>query len=79
MSVELKSNDFVALADIALHNPDLRQAVGAGTRGGYQKRAETMFAHSRGTRRAHAAAGGRSQTPAPCATCPICWSAPSAT
>ena len=47
MSVELKSNDFVALADIALHNQDLQQAVGAGTRGGYHRRAETMFAHGR--------------------------------
>ena len=45
MSVELRSNDFVSLADIALHNPDLQQAVGAGTRGGYHKRAEGMFAH----------------------------------
>ena len=47
MTVEIQSNDFIALADIALHNPDLQHAVGAGTRGGYQKRAETMFAHSR--------------------------------
>ena len=47
MTVDIQSNDFIALADIALHNPDLQHAVGAGTRGGYQKRAETMFAHSR--------------------------------
>ena len=46
MTVELKSNDFVALADIALHNPDLQRAVGSGTRGGYDRRAEAMFAHS---------------------------------
>ena len=46
MTVELKSNDFVALADIALRNPDLQRAVGAGTRGGYHKRAQAMYAHS---------------------------------
>ena len=46
MTVEIQSNDFIALADIALHNPDLQHAVGSGTRGGYQKRTETMFAHS---------------------------------
>ncbi len=45
MTVELKSNDFVSLADIALRNPDLQHAVGAGTRGGYSKRAEAMFAY----------------------------------
>ncbi len=47
MTIEIQSNDFVSLADIALRNPDLQHAVAAGTRGGYQKRAETMFAHSR--------------------------------
>ena len=46
MTVEIQSNDFIALADIALHNPDLQRAVASGTRGGYAKRAETMFAHS---------------------------------
>ena len=46
MSIEIQSNDFVSLADIALRNPDLQHAVAAGTRGGYHKRAETMFAHS---------------------------------
>ncbi len=46
MTVEIQSNDFIALADIALRNPDLQHAVAAGTRGGYQRRAETMFAHS---------------------------------
>ncbi|MDE2747345.1 MAG: LutB/LldF family L-lactate oxidation iron-sulfur protein [Chloroflexota bacterium] len=45
MTVELQSNDFIALADIALRNPDLQHAVGAGTRGGYASRAEAMFAH----------------------------------
>ena len=45
MSHELQSNDFVALADIALHDEPLQHAVGSGTRGGYQRRAETMFAH----------------------------------
>ena len=43
MSVELRSNDFVSLADIALRNPDLQEAVGGGTRGGYAKRAQAMF------------------------------------
>ena len=46
MTLEVQSNDFVALADIALHNKELQHAVGSGTRGGYHKRAETMFAHS---------------------------------
>ena len=46
MTLEVQSNDFVALADIALHNEELQHAVGSGTRGGYHKRAETMFAHS---------------------------------
>ena len=46
MTIELRSNDFIALADIALHNPDLQHAVGSGTRGGYARRAEAMFAHS---------------------------------
>ena len=45
MTIELQSNDFVALADIALHNPDLQHAVGSGTRGGYSRRLEAMFAH----------------------------------
>lgn len=43
MSVELRSNDFVSLADIALRNPDLQKAVGSGTRGGYHNRAKAMF------------------------------------
>ncbi len=46
MTLEVQSNNFVALADIALHNEALQHAVGSGTRGGYHKRAETMFAHS---------------------------------
>lgn len=46
MTLEVQSNNFVALADIALHNEELQHAVGSGTRGGYHKRAETMFAHS---------------------------------
>ncbi|MYE79742.1 MAG: iron-sulfur cluster-binding protein [Chloroflexi bacterium] len=43
MSVELRSNEFISLADIALQKPDLQKAVGSGTRGGYHKRAEAMF------------------------------------
>ena len=46
MTVEIQSNDFIALADIALRNPDLQRAVGSGTRGGYARRAEAMFVHS---------------------------------
>ena len=46
MTIDLQSNDFIALADIALRNPDLQHAVGSGTRGGYARRAEAMFAHS---------------------------------
>ena len=45
MSHEPQSNDFIALADIALRNDDLQHAVAAGTRAAYHKRAETMFTH----------------------------------
>ena len=43
MSVELRSNEFVSLADIALRDSELQKAVGSGTRGGYHKRADAMF------------------------------------
>lgn len=43
--MQVQSNDFIALADIAIHNPDLQQAVGMGTRTAYTKRAKSMFAH----------------------------------
>ena len=46
MSVEVQSNDFIALADIALAKPDQRRAVASGTREAYAKRLATMFAHS---------------------------------
>jgi len=46
MSTNVKSNDFIALADIAIHNKDLQEAVGAGTRTAYAKREKAMFAHS---------------------------------
>ena len=46
MSIEIQSNDFIALADIALAKPDLQHAIGSGTREAYAKRMATMFAHS---------------------------------
>ena len=46
MTVALDSNNFIALADIALQNEDLQHAIGDGTRTAYYRRLETMFAHS---------------------------------
>ena len=45
MTVEVESNNFVALADIALRNEDLQHAIGEGTRTAYYRRLDTMFAH----------------------------------
>lgn len=44
-NLTIKSNDFVPLAEIAIHNPDLQSAVNIGTQRAYQKRAKAMFAH----------------------------------
>jgi len=44
MTLEVQSNDFIALADIALHNDDLQHAIGEGTRTAYYRRLDTMFA-----------------------------------
>ncbi|MCY3780354.1 MAG: LutB/LldF family L-lactate oxidation iron-sulfur protein [Chloroflexi bacterium] len=46
MTIDIQSNDFIALADIALAKPDLQHAIGSGTREAYAKRLATMFAHS---------------------------------
>ena len=46
MTQDVQSNDFIALADIALHNEDLQHAIGEGTRTAYYRRLDTMFAHS---------------------------------
>ncbi len=46
MALEVQSKDFIALSEIAIHNQDLQQAVGAGTRNAYHKRQAAMFAHS---------------------------------
>ena len=46
MTVALDSNNFIALADIALRNEDLQHAIGDGTRTAYYRRLDTMFAHS---------------------------------
>lgn len=43
--MEVTSNNFIALSEIALHNKDLQEAVSAGTRTAYNKRKKTMFAH----------------------------------
>ena len=45
MTMQVKSNDFVALSEIAIHNPDLQEAVSAGTRNAYHKRQTSMFAY----------------------------------
>ncbi|MCY3796571.1 MAG: LutB/LldF family L-lactate oxidation iron-sulfur protein [Chloroflexi bacterium] len=46
MTQDVQSNDFIALADIALDNDDLQHAIGEGTRTAYYRRLDTMFAHS---------------------------------
>ena len=46
MTMAVESNNFIALADVALHNDDLQHAIGEGTRAAYYKRLDTMFAHS---------------------------------
>ena len=46
MTMTVESNNFIALADVALHNDDLQHAIGEGTRAAYYKRLDTMFAHS---------------------------------
>ena len=46
MTLEVQSNSFIALADIALQNQDLQHAIGEGTRTAYYRRLDTMFAHS---------------------------------
>ena len=46
MTMTVESNNFIALADVALQNDDLQHAVGEGTRAAYYKRLDTMFAHS---------------------------------
>ncbi len=45
--MQVQSNDFIALSDIALHNPDLQEAVSSGTRTAYKKRQVAMFEHSK--------------------------------
>jgi L-lactate dehydrogenase complex protein LldF len=42
--MEVTSNNFVALADIAIANPDLQKAVANGTYNGYSHRLAAMFA-----------------------------------
>ncbi|MDQ7027155.1 MAG: LutB/LldF family L-lactate oxidation iron-sulfur protein [Anaerolineae bacterium] len=42
--MDVTSNNFVALADIALNNPELQKAVSKGTRNGYMGREAAMFA-----------------------------------
>lgn len=45
MTMTVESNNFIALADVALHNDDLQHAIGDGTRTAYYKRLDTLFAH----------------------------------
>lgn len=44
--MQVQSNDFIALSEIAIHNKDLQEAVSAGTRTAYKKRQVAMFDHS---------------------------------
>ena len=46
MTQDVQSNNFIALADIALDNEDLQHAIGEGTRTAYYRRLDTMFAYS---------------------------------
>lgn len=46
MTLDAQSNNFIALADVALQNDDLQHAIGEGTRTAYYRRLDTMFAHS---------------------------------
>lgn len=41
--MDVKSNDFIALAEIAIHNKDLQYAVSSGTEKAYYKRQVAMF------------------------------------
>jgi L-lactate dehydrogenase complex protein LldF len=42
--MDVQSNNFVALADIAIHKPELQKAVSMGTANAYYKREAAMFA-----------------------------------
>ncbi|MFN8371753.1 MAG: hypothetical protein U0694_02605 [Anaerolineae bacterium] len=41
--MKVESNNFVALAQIAVKDPDLQEAVALGTYNGYSKRLVAMF------------------------------------
>lgn len=41
--MDVKSNDFIALSDIAIHTPTLQEAVSQGTTTAYFKRKKAMF------------------------------------
>jgi L-lactate dehydrogenase complex protein LldF len=42
--MEIKSNSFIALSEIAIHNPSLQEAVQSGTLNAYNNRLTAMFA-----------------------------------
>jgi len=44
--MDVTSNSFIALSEIAIHNKDLQEAVSAGTRNAYHKRQTAMFSDS---------------------------------
>lgn len=44
--MEAKSNDFIAVSDIAIQNPNLQEAVSRGTGNQYNGRLRGMFEHS---------------------------------
>lgn len=56
--MEVKSNEFIALSDIAIHNPNMQEAVTQGTRAAYNKRVASMYAdgYEHGERLRHQAA-----------------------
>lgn len=43
--MDIKSNDFIALSEIAISTPELQEAVTTGTGRAYHKREVAMFAH----------------------------------
>jgi len=45
--MDVTSNNFIALSEVAIHNKDLQAAVSAGTRNAFQKRQTALFADSK--------------------------------
>lgn len=43
--MKVESNNFIALAEVAIHDPDLQSAVGKGTHKAHTRRLESMYVH----------------------------------